>query len=153
MGGFGYSTNAVEKYNKRLPAGERKISVEFNIGPVAIALTEEMKLEAGSNAVNEKCTWDIDRGDPLMVQICSELGKEANGEYSKIAIAQVPRKFEKHYVIGEYDGLENVQIDFRGYQPDRIKCIMNDDSTSSDDKVRMPQDVFLEKENGDAGAD
>ncbi len=88
-----------------------------------------------------------------MVQICSELGKEANREYAKIAIAQVTRKFEKHYVIGEYDGLENVQIDFRGYQLDRIKCIVNDDSTSSDDKLRMTQDVLLEKESGDAGAD
>ncbi len=78
-----------------------------------------------------------------MVEVCSELGDEANGKYAKIAVREVPRKFEKHNFIGEYDGLEKVQIDFPRYRLDRIKSIVTDDSISSDVKVKMTEDTLL----------
>ena len=142
-GGFGYSKKAVEEYNKRLPAGSTKINVEVGGGLFSRMLCEGTKEEGGSE---QKFVWEIERGDPLMVQICLELGDEANGKHAKIAMREVPRKFEKHYVIGEYDGLEQVQIDFKRYQLDKIKRIVNDDSISSEVKVKMTQDTLLEEE-------
>ena len=141
-GGFGYSQKAVEEYNKRLPAGATEIDVTVGNGIFSRTLCQGTKKEDGSD---QKFVWDIERGDPLMVQICLELGDEANAQYAKIAIKEVSRKFEKHYVIGEYDGLEQVQIDFKRYQLDKIKRIVNDDSISSEVKVKMTQDTLLEE--------
>ena len=41
--------------------------------------------------------YHIDRYDPLMIQICSELGENINGEYSKIAIELTPAQFANYY--------------------------------------------------------
>ena len=143
-GGFDYSRKAVEEYNKRLPAGSTKIKLDVGNGPFSRAFAQGTKSEDGSD---QKFVWDIKRSDPLMVQVCSELGDEANGNYAKIAIREVPRKFEKHYCIAEYDGLEQVQIDFKRYQLDRIKSIVSDDSISSDVKVKMTQDTLVEAQD------
>ena len=147
-GGFRYSKKALNEYNKRLPSGAAKIDVERGQGRFSRAYAEHAR-KAETNQVEKKSAWDIKRHDPLMVQVCSKLGVEANGEYAEIAIAQVPRKFENHYYIAEYDGLESVEIDFQGYQLDRIKSIVQQDSLSSDDKVKMTRDVLLEEYEGD----
>jgi hypothetical protein len=144
-GGFGFSKKAVEEYNKRLPAGSTQVNVGVKIGPFAKMLAAEKRLDAGSSAIEEKYAWEIERADPLMVQICKELGDEANTEFSEIAIEEVPRKFKNHYVISSYDGLEQVQVDMQQYKLDRIKGILNDKVVSNKGKVKMAQDVLLEQ--------
>ena len=116
-GGFGFSDKAIDEYNRRLPAGSTQVKYE----------------------------WEIGRADPLMVQICRELGDEADEEISKIAIGEVPRKFKDHLLIHEYNGLETVQIDIQRYKLDRINGILSDKVVSNDDKVKMAQEVLLEK--------
>ncbi len=143
-GGFGYSAKAVEEYNKRLPAGSTQIDVKYHHGFFTRMLVEDREKSAGPNAEVKKYVWNIERHDPLMVQVCTELGAEANGEHAEIAIQQVQCRFKNHYCIGEYDGHESVSIDFQKYQLDKIKCIVNDDSISSDVKVKMTSDVLLE---------
>jgi hypothetical protein len=138
-GGFGYSDEALKEYNKRVPAGMAKIKVGTGQGIFSQALL------GNSEVAGEKHAHEIDRGDPLMVQVCKDLGDEANKKHAKIAIAQVPRKFEKHYFIGEYDGLESVQINFKGYQLDTIKSIVLDDTIPSQVQVEMVRDVLLEQ--------
>jgi hypothetical protein len=142
-GGFGYSSKAVHEYNKRLPAGSTKINENVKNGPFARLLVNEIKKDIGS--VDEKFVWDIDRADSLMVEICSELGDEANGQNTKLAIKDVPIKFRKHYYIEEYDGLEEVHIDFQQYKLDTIQSIVKDDTISSDAKVKIVQDTLLEE--------
>lgn len=123
-GGFSFSKQAIQEYNKRLPAGS--------------TLLDESSYE-----------HDLSRDDPLMVQVIKELGPEANGKYAKIAMEEVPIKFKKHFLIGEYDGLENVQIDFQGYQMDKIRGILKDDSLSNEAKVQMTQHALDEVEYED----
>jgi hypothetical protein len=123
-GGFSHSIKAVEEYNKRLPAGSTLLDVE-----------DELEYERE----------EIRRDDPLMVQICKELGAEASGRFAKIAIKELPLKFKKHFLIMEHDGLENVKIDFPGYQLARIRSILNDESLSSEVKVKMSQDALDEQ--------
>ena len=50
--------------------------------------------------------YDIDRADPILVQVVEELGKKANGNHADLFIAQLP--VGTHYRIDEYDGIETV---------------------------------------------
>ena len=54
-----------------------------------------------------KQTWynlNVDRHDPVLVQVVEELGDKANGEYAKLRIEEVYGP----YRIDEYDGSERV---------------------------------------------
>ena len=47
----------------------------------------------------------LNRHDPDLVAVVEALGKEANGTFSKLAIAEID---EDKYFIDEYDGRETV---------------------------------------------
>ena len=50
---------------------------------------------------------DIDRADPCLVEAVEKLGVDANGDYAKLCIANVPKG--TLYRITDYDGLESVE--------------------------------------------
>lgn len=59
------------------------------------------------NLASSKQIWynrNVDRHDPVLVQVVEELGEKANGNYAKLAIDEVHRS----YRIDEYDGYESV---------------------------------------------
>ena len=66
---------------------------------------------------------DLCRNDPILIQIYNELGKEFNGEYAKIKIKKIPKKYKNYYYIHEYDGLESVKIDYTNY--DKIYTVLS----------------------------
>lgn len=49
---------------------------------------------------------DIERYDPVLVQVVEKLGKKASGECASLAIENVPKG--SAYRIDEYDGYESV---------------------------------------------
>jgi hypothetical protein len=49
---------------------------------------------------------DIERDDPLLAQVVEELGDAANGDFSRLAIAELEPGTK--YRIDEYDGMESV---------------------------------------------
>lgn len=49
---------------------------------------------------------DIERADPLLIEVVEKLGEKANGEYAKLGIIEIPDGVE--YEIKEYDGLEHI---------------------------------------------
>jgi len=55
---------------------------------------------------NELCwSWrDIERNDPVLIQVIEELGTEADNRYSELKIVEIPDDVE--WQIEEYDGLE-----------------------------------------------
>ncbi len=60
------------------------------------------------NKKHSEQTWynrEVDRHDPILIQVVEELGSKANGECAKLAIAEVSGP----YRIDEYDGLESVE--------------------------------------------
>ena len=66
------------------------------------------------NRKHDEQTWndrDVDRHDPILVQVVEELGDKANGSYAKLAIGEVSGP----YGIDEYDGFESV-IEPDGYE-------------------------------------
>ena len=48
---------------------------------------------------------NVDRHDPVLVQVVEELGKEANGPHADLRIEEV----DGPYRIDEYDGMESVE--------------------------------------------
>jgi hypothetical protein len=82
------------------------------------------------------------RSDPILIQIYNELGDEFDeGKYSKTGIEKIPKKYENHYYISEYDGLERVEIDYTKYELDNlkknIKEILENNSIDNDEKINQ----------------
>jgi len=82
------------------------------------------------------------RSDPILVQIYKELGDEFDGgKHSKTGIEKLPKKYEKYYIISEYDGLESVEIDYTKYELDhlkqKIKEILENNSIDNDAKIKQ----------------
>lgn len=53
-------------------------------------------------------TWhyrNVERNDPVLVQVVEELGDKANGKYSKLQVVEV----NGDYRIDEYDGYESIE--------------------------------------------
>lgn len=51
-------------------------------------------------------SYELDRADPILVQVVEELGGRASGECSKLAIADIPAG--TLWRIDEYDGRETI---------------------------------------------
>jgi hypothetical protein len=56
------------------------------------------------------------RKDQNMVEVVKQLGEAASGEKSEIRIKMIPNRFKSYVTIQEYDGKEDVQIEFERYQ-------------------------------------
>ena len=68
--------------------------------------------------------WDIPRTDPTMIEVVKRLGERANGTYADLKIAKIPTKYAKHFYIGEYDGYESVQINYKRHKLDSIRAAL-----------------------------
>lgn len=86
FGGFGLSNQALELY---------KVLME-------IPLTTNLDY------------WEIDRDDPVLVQIIEQLGDSAGDSYSSLKIVEIPDGVE--WRISEYDGVEWVAEKHRTWQ-------------------------------------
>jgi len=49
---------------------------------------------------------DINRCDPVLIQVIEELGDVANGDHAELAIVEIPDDVQ--WEIAEYDGSEHV---------------------------------------------
>jgi hypothetical protein len=92
-----------------VPPEERLEKKEWS----SMSLTERL---AYNKKLSEQTWYDhnVDRHDPILVQVVEELGEEADGDYAKLAIAEVSGA----YRIDEYDGSESVK------QPDGYDWIV-----------------------------
>lgn len=93
-GGFGLSDEAVELYLDLKGFKYKKIEERW-----------------GSNYNVEG--WedfyyrDIDRADPVLIQVVETLGKKANGNLARLVIEDIPEG--TMYRITEYDGNESIE--------------------------------------------
>jgi len=69
---------------------------------------------------------NVDRNDPILIQVCEELGKLFNGKGAKIVVEHVPVVYKNyiHFVYNE-DGFEFLKIDYDKYKLDNIKFILS----------------------------
>lgn len=50
--------------------------------------------------------YDLERNDPVLVQVVEELGEKANTRFSSLRVVDIPA--DVHWYIEEYDGAEHV---------------------------------------------
>lgn len=114
-GGFTLSEEALSEYNKRRPVGIKAVEVSS----------------------------EVDRDDPLMIQICMEMGSRVNGSrLSKIQTRSIPKKYSECYKIVEVDGYERIDIDQYKFLVDSLRLIIENCSISNDDKVNLARVVL-----------
>ena len=82
----------------------------------------------------------FERHDPVFLEIFHELGNDFSGKNSRIKVKKIPKKYENHYDIHEYDGLERVDILYSKYEVDvksqNIKNIVLHSTMSNDEKIQ-----------------
>jgi hypothetical protein len=78
----------------------------------------------------------LDRTDPCLIQIFYELKEKMNGKYANIEIKRINNKYKKYYSIEEYDGYEDIRIDYGHFKHDKlinsIKNIINNDKDNNE---------------------
>lgn len=133
-GGRCVSKKAIDLYNERMV----KLNPEYNI-------------KNDCRCSENKSLWfQKRRHDPLLVEIFHELGSEfddSDDEQSKIAIKNIPKKYENCYTISEYDGKETISINFDKYKLDKIKHLIDDIATDEYVKKDEISKILLEKQN------
>ena len=113
-GGFGLSDEAIERYvelsNFNL---YRHFDTEWKtISYYTVPYDEYEKVHkqdkrTGNYYASNALCWsyrDIERNDPLLVQVVEELGEKVNSRYSLLSIVDIPDDIE--WTIDEYDGSE-----------------------------------------------
>lgn len=82
------------------------------------------------------------RHSPLLLQIFHELGDEFNSKYCYAKIKKIPKKLENFYEIDEYDGLEEVIIDYYTYELTNtiLHSTMNDN-----EKIIKLKEIVLQR--------
>lgn len=57
--------------------------------------------------------FDLERNDPVLVQVVEELGENADGKFAELRIVDIPDGIS--WEISEYDGLEKVHESHRSW--------------------------------------
>jgi hypothetical protein len=121
-GGFGLSDEAFALYLKKkgIKYYRRKSEYPSIVGDdfcrVPFEKYEKVKNEGykkdgNFKDINSKNWWlsyrDIERDDPILIEVIKELGAKANGMCAKLKIVKIPSNVD--WEINEYDGLESVE--------------------------------------------
>ena len=99
FGGFGLSHNAVMRYAEL--ANINLICVQGEIQSICHYYKDVVDDD------NYFSTYDLERDDPILVQVVEEMGEEADSDMAKLRIADVPEGVD--WYIDDYDGVETVR--------------------------------------------
>jgi hypothetical protein len=77
----------------------------FGLSKEAFALFNE---RSGTVITHER---DIERNNPILVEIVEQLGESADGRYAELKVVEIPDDVKWH--IDEYDGWETIHEDHR----------------------------------------
>lgn len=110
-GGFSLSPKAIQRIIKL----QGRDCTFFSIGDEIISMEEAsdrlyFQTISSTNKgkkIKKEYLNDIDRTNPLLIQVIEELGDEASGRFSKIKIIEIPDDMK--YEIEDYDGMETVR--------------------------------------------
>jgi hypothetical protein len=97
-GGYGLSHQAMMRY------AELK-GIKLYESPTNYGYTNYYTSEDESNDTFFS-DYNINRDDPLLVQVVEELGELANGDHAELKIVEIPYGIK--WEITEYDGIEHI---------------------------------------------
>jgi hypothetical protein len=89
-----------------------KIVINKCLGGFGVSNTALEKYQELSGNGNV-CLYDIGRADPLLVQVVEELGEDANSNYSKLRVVEVPDNID--WYVHDYDGMETIHESHRSW--------------------------------------
>ena len=97
--------------------------------------------------INDKISNDDSlREDLVMIELIKKHGsKFASTKYSHLVIKKIPIIFRNYYEINEYDGAENITINYNSYKLDQIRNIL-DLSETKDLEIKHKILSILNKE-------
>jgi len=96
-GGFGLSDDAMRRYAKI--KGIRLIENVSDYGNVDFYIDE-------IDDENYFSCRDLERDDPVLVQVVEEMGEDSFGGYATLKIVEIPSDVE--WIIRDYDGIEHI---------------------------------------------
>ncbi len=79
------------------------------------------------------------RHHPILIEVVKELGEEAGGRFTEIEIAYIEEKYKDHYSITEYDGIEDVKINYNRFRNDEIKKILYSEEADCTKVLKMKE--------------
>ena len=99
FGGFGLSDAAFERYLELKDIKWDRVSGKFSSAHY---------YEAGHAEDDDYYLsyYDIQRDDPILVQVVEEMEGEANGNYSSLKVVEIPDDVD--WILQEYDGHEHI---------------------------------------------
>ncbi len=83
-----------------------KNKVVINGGYGGFGLSDEAKRLYEKLSGSEIDENDIDRSDPILVEVVETLGEIAGGDYASLCVVEID---DIYYRITEYDGMEDVE--------------------------------------------
>lgn len=104
-GGFSLSDAAILRYAEIKGLNLAKIQVTYGDGECQFT-RDHLAIDGINDADHYFYYGDIERYDPILVQVVEELREAANGEFASLRIANVPDDVK--WYIDEYDGIETV---------------------------------------------
>lgn len=115
-GGFGLSRNAIKRYLELCgkecyfyeEVGSAYVKCDCDCSNYFVhCLTKDMGETIEDYPKDYYFSYyDIERNDQKLVQVVEELGENANGDYSKLEVVEIPD--DVSWEIGEYDGVETI---------------------------------------------
>ena len=121
-GGFGLSEAAVRRYfeikGQKIWVEDHRLYDQVWLVPPDERVKElpgvwhdhPLSVRQEYNRLYGEQTWrarDLDRTDPILVQVVEELGEEASGSCNRLIIEELPKG--TLYRINEYDGDESIE--------------------------------------------
>ena len=102
-GGFSLSDKAIELYFEK--KGKRVWTVDEKYH-TAYYTVDPADYPTGLPDNHYWSCYDIDRTDPVLVDVVETLGVEADGSHASLAVVEIPDGIS--YEINEYDGIEHI---------------------------------------------
>lgn len=126
FGGFGLSDDAFELYLKKKKQEFYAYKDRFGHTDYYVVPKEKYDLfkdkwhkeDGDYRRINEKnwflSYYDIERDDPILIEVIEEMGENANGRCADLRIVEIPDGIE--WEIDEYDGKETIDEKHRSWR-------------------------------------
>lgn len=141
--------NQEEKVKEKQEEAEY-IEILYNSCYGGFSLSEQAK-EMYEAKTNTKFVKDKDhRTDKILLEIYHEFKlkeKRFSGQHADISIKKIHKKYENCYLIGEYDGFENIIIDYDKFKLESIEKIVSHSNMPNDKKILALKSLFPRKKN------
>ena len=120
-GGFGLSEKGIDRYAelagiKLYKEDDRFGRKNYFVEPEEFHKVHQEDRKNGNYTESNRLffsDYDIERTDPILIQVVEELGEESWGEYAELKIVEIPDDLE--YEIDDYDGRESIHERHRSW--------------------------------------